>query len=466
MPTDASRTYDLIVAGGGPAGTAAALAGARNGLRTLVIERTSVLGGMGTGGLVSHWLGGRSNSGGEWVVGGLFRSLSEEAAARGIAVLPVDSDFTGRYTPHGMFRGQLLAGVPFDPNAMASFLDQRVLKAGVDLRLESLVTGVRLDSDRIVAVEVADKSGVHAVAARQFIDATGDADLAARSGCEHVLGADDDGFMTPVSLMFHVDGVDEQALMDYVHANDDPRFKKLLPVLHKQGEVLFDFVMVIFVKLNRPGMFMINGLGQRGFDGTDPLSRTRALVTIRNQIQGTADVLRRRFPGCSGLMVKQVAANLGVRETRRLRGPGRLTVAEVRDGVPQPDTIGLTSYGWDLSGRGGPHHQPMHGVPKPATIPIPYRILVAQPVSNLLCPGRAVNVERDVLGPLRVMAPCMAMGEAAGEAAALALRLGVSCADVPIAQLQERLLSMGAILDPSGMQPVRRAAAALQQAGA
>jgi hypothetical protein len=125
-----------------------------------------------------------------------------------------------------------------------------------------------------------------------------------------------------------------------------------------------------------------------------------------------------------------------------------LTVDDVIAGRPFADTIGLSSYGWDLADPRHPSYQPMHGKPKPPVTPIPYRILVPQGADNLICPGRSVSVEREVLGPLRVMAPVMAMGEAAGVAAAQVVREGIPFRDVDTDALRTRLLRRGAVLAP------------------
>lgn len=138
-----------------------------------------------------------------------------------------------------------------------------------------------------------------------------------------------------------------------------------------------------------------------------------------------------------------------MRETRRLIGDYVLTVEDVVSGKAFDDAIGFSSYGWDLPDPKKPSHQPLHeqGVRKPPMTPIPYRIMVARPITNLVCPGRAVSVERHVLGPLRVMAPCMALGEAAGVAAAQVVDRNVPFREVDAIRLRDELRSRGAMVD-------------------
>ena len=126
--------------------------------------------------------------------------------------------------------------------------------------------------------------------------------------------------------------------------------------------------------------------------------------------------MRKHFPGCRNARLRAVAPLLGVRETRRIVGDFRLTVQHLVERRAVPDTIGFTAFGWDLPDPVKPSYQPMTQAPNKriAITPIPYRVLLPRTVRNLICPGRAISVERHVLGPLREQAQCMAMGQAAG----------------------------------------------------
>lgn len=439
-----SGDYDVAVCGGGPAGCAAALSAARAGLSVLLLEGQGQLGGMGTSGLVSHWLGGRTGDG-RWVVGGIFRALSEKAASRGIALLP-KADAAVKYQPHGWFGG-LVHGVPFDPFAMAALLDDELLAAGVTVLFDTRAVDAVVKDGAITHVLTANKSGLQAVAVRAVIDATGDADLAARIGCAVCLGRDGDHLMTPATLMFHVDNVDQDAVAGYIAEKDQPRFKDLIADLRLKGEWPFPYEIFICVQLTEPGTMMINTPRLCDVNGTDPVSLSEAYRRGRAEIQQLMDVMRRRFPGFQNARLKAVAPLMGVRETRRIAGDYVLSVDDLMSGKPFDDTIGVSCYGWDLPDPKKPSLQPMHGVRKAPFTPIPYRILVPQLVTNLVCPGRAVSVERDVLGPLRVMAPVMAMGEAAGLAAAQVVGEGIPFAQVDVTALRDALRKQGAIVD-------------------
>lgn len=438
-------SFDVVVCGGGPAGLAAAIASAREGLRVALVERGAQAGGMGTSGLVSHWLGGRTRETTHWAVGGLFKRFCEETAAAGISVIPRGGDFAAvKYTPYGAFK-RLMHGIPYDPFEMAPYLDSQLKQAGVTVLFQTAVVDALRDGSRVTHLILSGKDGLNALAARLVIDATGDADVASFCGCACKKGAEGDGMLSPVSVMFHLDGVDEAALMDYILTEDDPRCRKLIARLRDEGEDLFNYAIMIFVKMTRPGQFMVNGRSFPDTDGTDAASRTRALIEDRRRIAQTVKLFRRRFPGLGRASVRAVASDLGVRETRRIDGERLMTVRDVIDARTFPDTIGLTPYGWDLGNRKG--EQPMHGVTKPDIVPIPFGIMVPRGIDNLLCPGRAVSVERDVLGPMRVMAPVMAMGEAAGLAAAQASERACAFRDIDAGRLRAGLLKQGAILE-------------------
>ncbi|MDX9868648.1 MAG: FAD-dependent oxidoreductase [Kiritimatiellia bacterium] len=452
--------YDLVVCGAGPSGCAAALAARRAGLSVLLLEGQPQLGGMATSGLVSHWLGGRTQEG-EWVVGGLFRTLVEKAAVRGCAVIPRMPP--GRtYQPHGWLPW-FIHGIPIDPFAMASFLDSKLSDAGVNLLYETRAIDTAVRDSRITHVIVQNKSGLQAIPAAAVIDATGDADVAALSGCDVLAGREEDGLMAPASLTFHLYGVDHRRLSAEIENTQSPKFREKIAELRQQGVWPFPYDIFISVKLVQEDVAMINTMRLPRVNGLDASSRTRALIEGRREAYALLDLFRKHFPGFEHAGMKCIAPLLGIRETRRIRSAFCLTVKDLTEGRAFDDTVGFSMYGWDLPDPHRPSLQPLvdesegkfiNKVEKVLYTPIPYRIMVPQPIRNLLCPGRAVGVERDVLGPLRVMAPCMAMGEACGEAAVRIVRDGVPAAAVDTARLRDRLREAGARVDRQGLPPI------------
>ena len=201
-------------------------------------------------------------------------------------------------------------------------------------------------------------------------------------------------------------------------------------------------------KMAAASVTLLNTPRITGIDGTDGASVTAGMIQGRREILQLLEVMRKHFPGCANARLRSVAPLLGVRETRRIVGDFRLTVQDVVDQRAVPDTIGFTAYGWDLPDPIKPSYQPMTEArtKRIAITPIPYPILLPRPVPNLICPGRAVSVERHVLGPLREQAPCMAIGQAAGTAASL-VPAGAGFADVEVPALRQRLRDQGAIVD-------------------
>ena len=455
-----SRPYDLVVCGGGPAGCAAALAARREGLSVLLAESQSQPGGMATSGLVSHWLGGRTQEG-AWVVGGLFRELAEAAAADGCALLP-SLDPRRTYQPHGWLPW-FIHGIPVDPYGTARFLDARLLDSGVDVLYETRAADTFTSGNRITHVVLQHKGGLEAVPATAVVDATGDADVAAVSGCEITAGREEDGLMTPASLTFHLYNVDHRMLQDAIESSRSPKFREKIEALRRAGEWPFPYEIFISVKLVQDDVAMINTMRLTGVDGLDARSRTHALIRGRAEARDLLRVFRQHFPGFEKAEMKCVAPSLGIRETRRIGTAFRLRVADLTAGTDFADTIGFSMYGWDLPDPQNPSRQPLvdesngkftNRVQKFPCTPIPYRIMIPRPIENLLCPGRAVGVERDVLGPLRVMAPCMAMGEACGCAAAQIVGEGIAADAVDIIRLRERLRDAGAVVDHAALPPV------------
>ncbi|MHB8900644.1 MAG: FAD-dependent oxidoreductase [Thermoguttaceae bacterium] len=454
------RGYDLVVCGGGPAGCAAALAARREGLSVLLVEGQGQLGGMATSGLVSHWLGGRTQSG-QWVVGGLFREMALEAAERGCAVLP-RLDPAEKYHPYGWYNW-FIHGVPIDPCGIARYLDEKLNRAGADVLLFTQAVDVVVEGDRITHVVTFNKSGLAAVPARAVIDATGDADMAARSGCQCVVGRQEDHLTTPATLEFHLSHVNRQRLTGYIQEQRDPKLRAKIRQLREQGIWRFPYDIFICTQLTEPDTFYVNTIRLVGVDGTDGRSVSDAMVRGRQEVDELLQILRRHVPGFEEARLKCVAPLLGVRESRRIVTDSTMTVADLSEGKQFPDTIGFSMYGWDLPDVKQPSVQPLasdtvegykYKIKKGPTTPLPYGVMIPRPIRNLACPGRAVGVERQVLGPVRVMAPCMAMGEAAGAAARQVVASGVSFSQVDVESLRDRLRQAGAIVDSSRLPEV------------
>lgn len=416
--------YDVVVCGGGPAGTTAALAASRAGLKVLLLEGQGQLGGTGVSGMVSEWLGGDN--------GGIFHELATEAIDRGVARM---SDW----------------GTAFDPYAMAAYLDEKVAEADLDVLLLTQAVDVRVEENRITHVIIFNKSGLAAVPVRAVVDATGDADIAARSRCRVFKGRESDALMTPASLIFHVDNVDDTAVAKHFDKWGN-RLLGQVAKLQETGEWPFSYNRFITRLLNEKGVWMVNTVRLTGINGTDGESKTEGMIRGRAEIHKLMEIFRKHVPGYEDARVKAVATLLGVRETRRIDGEYHMTLDDLikwsSRQMPIDDVIAYSTWGFDLPDPHRPSHNPgpnRRGLPRRKAVP--YRVMVPRPIRNLICPGRAVSVDRDILGSIRVMSPCMAMGQAAGQAAKQVVGQDVSFADIDvkklIGELQENGMELG-----------------------
>lgn len=447
------EAYDVVVCGGGPSGCTAALSAKREGLKVLLVESMGQLGGMAVSGHVSHWLGGRTQEG-KWVVRGLFKTLTEEAAEKGYAIIPFlepEKD----YHPYGWFNW-FIHGVPLDPFAIDLFLDQKMEEAGIDVLLHTQFVDTIIEENRITQVILFNRSGLFAVPVKAIIDATGNADVAYRSGCETIKGRREDGLMTPASLIFHVYNVNTEELISAVEKNRDPKFRDLINRLRQDGIWSYPYDIFICTQLPRKDEFYINTCRLVGVDGTDGRSLSEGMRRGRKETHELMHIFQQYFPGFKNARIKSVASQLGVRETRRIVGDYMLTVSDLRGEKSFEDNIGFSMYGWDLPDPKKPSIQPFVNdeksgfkskVEKGLSTPLPYRIMVPKTIENLICPGRAVSVEGQVLGPVRVMAPCMAMGEAAGMACKQVVWGNKSFGTIDIPELRKGLRNAGAIID-------------------
>ena len=440
------RSCQVAVCGGGFAGFAAAYAAAKTGVRTLLIERDGTLGGVGTKGLVNHILGVRSfeNDTLKQCVGGVFAEIERRllASGDGVDVREVDPNLN----PHGWKKG-LATGLVFDNERMQLLLEQMLAEVGAELLYYTDIVDVVKDGARIAGVVVHNKSGLSLVKGACFADATGDGDIAAMAGCDFEKG-DEEGGLAAASLEMHVEGVDFDVLLAYMHDTGDVRFKTLISALKEKGEWPFPYEIFISVKLTGADAYMINTIRQVGVDGTDAASLTRAVVEGRAENYSLLEKMRAHFPGFANARVRKIAPVIGVRETRRLKTAYQLSVQDIIDATDFADGIALSGYGWDMPNPKRPSDQPYHGVARRSRFAqIPYRALLPVGIPNLIAVGRCIGVEREALGVVRVMGPCLAMGECAGLAAKLALDAQNDFTAVDTAILRERIVAHGGIVD-------------------
>ncbi|WP_295815350.1 FAD-dependent oxidoreductase [uncultured Deinococcus sp.] len=421
------RDWDVIVAGGGTAGAMAAIAAARTGARVLTIEAQGSLGGTGTNAWVTPLM--RNVSAGENLNRGLTDELKRRLEARG----------DGATDPGGNDNW-------FNPEGMKFVLEHMLLEAGGEVLYHTHVVQPVLDGDRIDALVVHNKGGLQALRAAAFIDATGDADVAALCGVP-MRGGDDDGVHQAMSLRFTLAGVDTARLCAFLRAQgqwqESEHFLHFWMVWDKRStlEPLFRRAVDSAVLLERDGDyfqgFSVPGRpGEVSFncprirpdlhDGADPWQLSAAQVDGREAIDRLTAFCRTSLPGCETAFIGVVAPMVGVRESRRITGEYTLTLEDILDCAHFDDGICRNHYPVDIhSVKGGERllHDREGSAPyfaRDAYHEIPLRCIVPVGVANLLVPGRAASSTFEAQSSIRVQQNCHTMGEAAGITAAWA----------------------------------------------
>lgn len=411
------HTSDVIVAGGGPGGLAAAVSAARNGADTLLVERYGFLGGMATAGLVNpfmtYWAGE------EQIIGGVLQEVID------------------RLTPLGAFgKGSRTA---FDPEAFKLVADQMCEDAGVKVLLHSFLSDVMVSGSAIESIEIAGKSGKTSLGAKVFIDGTGDADLAFMAGARCEKGRDEDGLMQPMTLNFRV------CKVDIPRIPPKAEFDELFTKAKAEGRLDCPRENVLYFLTTRDGEIHFNQTRITQADGTSTEDLTRAEIEGRRQAWQFLDFLRRDVPGFEQAEMLVSGPQVGMRETRRVTGEYILTGEDVLSARKFGDCIARGSYSIDIhspTGAGTVIKRLQPG----ESYDIPYRCLVPLGIDNLLIAGRPISATHEAHSSLRIMPICMAIGQAAGTAAALSIKQGVAPRALDVSLLQSTLRSQGANL--------------------
>ena len=415
--------YDVVVCGGGPAGFVAAVAAARAGVRVALVERFGFLGGMATAALVAPISVFSYN--GRRVIGGIPWEFVERLADLGGALVE-----------------QPLNNVAFDPELYKLLAQRMVLEAGVTLYTNTVLTGCQKADGRVSAVFLYNKGGAQALTARVYVDATGDADLAQMAGMPMQPQADE---CQPGSLIFALDGVDTDHLPSMHHNRQGVNCHDLAAreALLSMGEAAPEFGGPWFCTLLRKGRVLVNMTRAR-VNALDCRDTARAECAMREDAFRLADLLRARLPAFQDSYVSQVAPAIGIRESRRILGLHTITCEEYLSAQPYPDWVTRSCHPIDVHRAGGVR-QDVRFLEKAAYIP--YRAMVARDFPNLIVAGRCISADRRAFASIRVQAPVMGTGQAAGTAAALAVSEGLRVDKLDGARLHQLLSAQGACQD-------------------
>jgi glycine/D-amino acid oxidase-like deaminating enzyme len=412
----------VLVAGSGPAGFVAAIAAARLGAKTLLVERLGLLGGNLTAGGVLNIR--QFNDGvNRLVIGGIPLEFARELQRRGRTV---GDPQTALYLRHY-------------PETTKLVIQEMLLGAGVNLLLHSPVVAAVTDKETVQGVIVETKSGREAILAKVVVDATGDGDVFARAGA--AFDKRPRGEVMPMTMAFILGGLPKDRWPEIMTPD---RHEAMQKAIQAHGSPTPLPGAAIFPTAE-PGFAYVNGT--RCFaDCTDADDLTQAEIEGRRQVHALVEFVRRHVPGFGDCYVASTPSVTGTRESRRLRGLYALTRDDVLGARDFEDRIARGAYKIDVhSGRDGATLY--EDLPPGTSYGIPYRCLVPEKVDGLLVAGRCLSAEPHALGSTRVMAICMATGQAAGVAAALAAKQGKQPRGLVIAELQDELRDQGAILD-------------------
>lgn len=442
IPVRAS--VDILVVGGGPSGLMAAQAAADEGLKVMLIESRGYLGGNLTLGLpILGFLGEKGNQ----IIQGLpqrfIDRLRERHAASGHRPCKLHVSLT-----------------IIDPEESKTLAFRLMEEAGVEVLMYVFCTDVIKEGDAVKGVIIESKAGREAILARTVIDCTGDADVAFRAGVECHKG-DAEGGMQPPTLMFSMRGVETQRLRDAIVNHPEVYDMDIMPAESFRNE---KFITVgLRNQINRAReagidipvarTILITGMAEdeiwvnmsrvNGVDPTLPESYTNGELEARKQIYPIMEYLKGYVPGFENAWLDRTAPFLGIRESRVTVGRYVLTADDILACRRFDDAIAVASYPVDL-------HHPKGG---DCTLQycgdcydIPYRTLVPAKVENLLVAGRCSSFTHEAMASTRVMSTCMALGEAAGRAARIALRTGVKPSEVDVDALRRELRETGAYL--------------------
>lgn len=416
--TKIGKEYDVIVAGSGPSGMAAAVAAGRMGAKTLLIEWQGTVGGISTSGLMSHFTGTCDSR--------LYREVLL------------------RQAKHSRFITEPTTVI--DPELLKIVYLEMLSEAKVDLLLYTFVCDVlkdERDEKRVCGVVTEGKSGRVAYRAKVVIDATGDGDVGALAGAEYFKGREKDGAMQPATLMFKIGGVDTdraifpgsfETKIDVPQGEIQSLAREHLPA--PAGHALM-------YKSTLPGVVTLNMTNCTGIDGTKSEDLTRAEVVCRSQMEPIVEFLRRYAPGYENCYILSAASLIGIRETRHFIGEKTLTEEDILTVRVFDDwVVKGAHFNFDvhnLSGAGLDKSGCQHEFRQDKGYTIPYGCMLPKGFDGLLLSGRNISGTHMAHSNFRAMPICLAIGEADGIAAALAVKSGRSVREIRAEEIQKEL---------------------------
>ena len=408
-------TYDVIVVGSGPAGMGAAITAGRCGAKTLLVEKCGRVGGISTSGMMSHFVGFCGNK--------IYGEIISRAAKKNYFDTPESKET--KY---------------IDPELLTLTYIEMLEEAGVETILYTSFCDVLMEGERVCGILCHNKGGFCAYSAKVVIDASGDGDVAYKSGAEYTKGRESDGKMQPCTLMFKIAGVD----MD--RAVFPGSFETLVPTERGELQALAREILphpaghVLLYRSTIPGIVTCNMTNVTEIDGTSAEDLTRAEIVCRKQMPRIVDFLREYVPGYENCYVIGSASLMGVRETRHFKGVKTLTEQEIADATQHDDYVVYDAhFNFDvhnISGAGLDKTGCQHHFKQKNGYTIPYGCLVPEKIDGLLLAGRNISGTHMAHSNFRAMPICVGTGEASGAAAAIAAKSEIQPREVDPADIR------------------------------
>ena len=440
------QDYDILVAGAGASGMCAAIAAAREGKRVLLVEKGGMLGGSNTQSLVCPLMG--FHAGGRQAVRGLAQEIVDRLARRGgtLGHIPDPLGVTATITP---IEPEILKQVYFE------MLRE---EKNITLLLHTLITGAAVEQGRLAQVEAAHKGGKALFRAGVMIDATGDGDLAALAGVPCVFGREKDGLAQPMTLVIKIGGVEYPKIRAAMAARPDQfvlrkgaledsyvavsGYFEAVEQARSRGELTLPRDRVLLFQGVREGEAILNMSRVVMKRSTDAWELTQAETEGRAQADEILSFLKKNIEGFENACLMETGAMIGVRESRHIQGRYTLTERDVVSGAEFEDAVALCAFPIDIH---DPQGKDLHWTKTDTAqcCEVPYRVMVPESVGNLLVTGRCVSATHEAAASVRITPTAMALGEAAGIAAALAPSGRVDRVDA--AGLRERIAQRGGV---------------------
>jgi hypothetical protein len=439
--------YDVIVIGSGCSGMVSAIAARRTGAKVLIVEKNPYVGGTNVGSMVVPLMS--FHAGDKQVVKGIGQEIVAKLIEenQSLGYIPDPLGFCSTVTP---VNEDALKNVYFD------FID----KENIDLLLNTIVCDCTVVDNKVTEIEVVNKSGKMKIGAKVFIDASGDADLAALAKVPFTFGRQNDNLTQPMTLVFTVGNVNSDAIKDYMKKNPEEfvlrgdydfeylgvsGFFKQVKEAKQNGDLYVDRDRVLLFQAIKPDEVTINMTRVLGYNPTDAFSLSKAEVEGRKQLRNVMSFLRKYIPGFEHSYVVKSAQQIGVRESRHIHGKYTLTKDDVIYARKFEHSVAIGSFPIDIHSPTGGNME-FHNVSAENCYEIPVEVLLPVNRDGLLVTGRSISATHEASASSRLTPTCMALGQAAGTLAALAVKKNVSVSDVDVKELQQKLIEDGQVI--------------------